>query len=202
MPQSILWMHRLPLQWVPKNQAASFYGCKDDGWHWKPKALLHHFQPVSGRLEEVNLWAHTSDTWMSVSISLATQKGVFNMPVLRAFYQCGCLYQLLLLCLESWGWRFFFTHPCEILAATFLQPVSLQLLLTDVKVSRAFPGSIVHPDNPLTPPGKQNLRKAPSASMPSHFSTSSTCVIPFGVTPLTHHVAPCREICLSAWFTR
>lgn len=60
MPQSIPWMHRLPLQLVPKHQDASFYACRKMGDTERREALSHHLQLLSGRL--VNFWIHTTDT--------------------------------------------------------------------------------------------------------------------------------------------
>ena len=43
------WLHSLPLQWVPERQAASrLLRMHGDGWHWKPKALSHHYSHCLG----------------------------------------------------------------------------------------------------------------------------------------------------------
>lgn len=60
MLQSIPWMHRLPLQLVPKHRDASFHECRMMCDTESREALSHHLQPLSGRL--LNFWIHTTDT--------------------------------------------------------------------------------------------------------------------------------------------
>lgn len=83
MPQSIPWMHRLPLQLVPKHQDASFYACRKMGDTERREALSHHLQLLSGRL--VNFWIHTTDTVTLYKLGGGTQKKT-TTTTKRAFY--------------------------------------------------------------------------------------------------------------------
>lgn len=67
-------------------------------WWWvtlKAKGPVAPLQPLSGRLDEVNLWAHTTDTWMSVCIFCGKQRGVFYTSTVKPasvwMLKCQCI---------------------------------------------------------------------------------------------------------------
>lgn len=63
-------------------------------WWWvtlKAKGPVAPLQPLSGRLDEVNLWAHTTDTWMSVCINSGKQRGFFRHVNTSSGWLLKCL---------------------------------------------------------------------------------------------------------------
>lgn len=77
-------------------------------WWWvtlKAKGPVTPLQPLSGRLDEVNLWAHTTDTWMLVCINSGKQRGFFQHVNTWAFFRVTSeviVYEYLLY-LSQWG---------------------------------------------------------------------------------------------------
>lgn len=73
-------------------KAPSCQSISTHAWWWvtlKAKGPVAPLQPLSGRLDKVNLWAHTTDTWISVCIFCGKQRGFSTWQQL-GLLQCEC----------------------------------------------------------------------------------------------------------------